>query len=161
MSRKKYRLPPPPRSDAPPSPAEIIEVSGQKPPPAGPLPTPIPVARAGASSEADGVNIIELQRVPRVWLRVTFALVAGTDPAQAALAAALFVTRLRAADKRLRLTVDRERSATTTDELVLVFAPTRGSSLAAGWLEEVKPVVRDLASAFGCAEVRAVEVVSE
>ena len=92
---------------------------------------------------------------------MALALAPGTDPAQAALAAARFVVRVRAADKRLRLTLDREHSGASTGDLVLVFAPARGGSLAAGWLEEVKPAVRTLASEFTGAEVRAVEVIVE
>lgn len=123
---------------------------------------PLPVAYHLGSSVADGVNIIEAQRIPRRWLHVTFALPDGADPARAALSAAWFATRLRAIDKRLRLTVDRRRCAATAGELVLAFAPQRGGSLAAEWLEEVKPLVRELAAAeFADAEVKSVEVVKE
>jgi hypothetical protein len=163
MTRKKYRLPPPPRSDAPPAPAEIIEVAGQRPLPTGPLPVPLSVnpTHQTASSEADGVNIIEVPRLPKRWLRVALALAPGTDPAQAALAAARFVTRMRAADRRLRLTLEQEKCGATAGELVLVFAPLRWGSLEIGWLEEVKPVVRDIAAEFAGTELRAVEVISE
>jgi hypothetical protein len=69
---------------------------------------------------------------------------------------------MRVIDKRLRLTVARERCTATVDELVLAFAPQQGGSLAAEWLEEVKPAVRDLAVAeFAGAEVKSVEVVIE
>lgn len=123
---------------------------------------PLPVAFGQASSVADGVNIIELTPAPRRWLHVTLVFPAGADPAAAALAAAWFATRMRAIDKRLRLTVDRRRCAATAGELVLAFAPQRGGSLAAEWLKEVKPLVRELAVAeFAGAEVKSVEVVAE
>jgi hypothetical protein len=125
------------------------------------LPTPIPVPRTGASSEADGVNIIVLPRLPRLWLRVAFAIAPGADPARVALAAAQFVARVSALDKRLKMSVDCDRSGATANELVLVFALGRWGSLEAQWLEEAKPAVRDLASAFDGAEVQAVEVISE
>ena len=123
---------------------------------------PLSVAYDRGSSEADGVNIIVGQRLPRLWLRVAFAVAPGTDPARAALSAAWFATRVRAIDKRLRLTVDRRRCAATAGELVLAFAPQRGGSLADEWLKEVKPLVRELAAAeFEGAEVKSVEVVKE
>jgi hypothetical protein len=123
--------------------------------PAGPL----PVAFDRATAEADGVNIVALQPAPRRWLRVVFA--PGPNPAQAALGAVWFAARLRAADKRLRLTIDRERSAASENELVLVFAPRQGGVLAAEWLEEVKPAARELAAEFTGAELRSVEVIVE
>jgi hypothetical protein len=101
------------------------------------------------------------QRLPRLWLRVAFAIAPNADLARTALATAGFVGRLRALDKRLRLAVDGERSAATAGELVLMFAPRRWGTLEAGWLEEVKPAVRDIATAFEGAELRVVEVVSE
>ncbi|MBN9122407.1 MAG: hypothetical protein J0I06_25240 [Planctomycetes bacterium] len=123
---------------------------------------PLPVAFDRASAGADGVNIIAMTPAPRRWLHVTLGLPVGADPARAALAAAWFATRLRAIDKRLRLTVDRQRCAATAGELVLAFSPLRGGALAAEWLEEAKPAVRDLAVAeFEGAEVKAVEVISE
>ena len=62
----------------------------------------------------------------------------------------------------MRLTVDRRRCAATNGELVRAFAPQRGGSLAAEWLEEVKPLVRELAVAeFEGAELKSVDVVSE
>ena len=123
---------------------------------------PLPVAYDRGSSEADGVNIIVGQRLPRLWLHVTLVFPGGGDPAAAALAAAWFATRMRAIDKRLRLTVDRRRCAATAGELVLAFAPQRGGSLADEWLKEVKPLVRELAAAeFEGAEVKSVEVVKE
>ena len=87
---------------------------------------------------ADEVEILTAPRIPRRWLHVTLVFPGGPDPARAALGAAWFATRLRAIDKRLRLTVDRRRCAATAGELVLAFAPQRGGSLAAEWLEEVK-----------------------
>ena len=87
---------------------------------------PLPVAYDRGSSEADGVNIIIGQRLPRLLLHVTLAFPGGGDPAAAALAAAWFATRVRAIDKRLRLTVDRRWCAATNGELVLAFAPQRG-----------------------------------
>jgi hypothetical protein len=120
---------------------------------------PVPVAFDQASAEADGVNIVAMSPAPRRWLRVAFALAPGTD---AALGAAWFATRMRAIDKRLRLTVDRQRCAATAGELVLTFAPLRGGLLAAEWLEEVKPVVRELAAAeVEGAELKSVEVIVE
>jgi hypothetical protein len=131
-------------------------------PPARTPAAPLPIPFDQASGEADGVNIIEMTPAPKRWLHVTLALPANADAARAALAAAWFATRLRAIDKRLRLTVDRPRCAATAGELVLAFAPLRGGSLAAEWLEEVKPTARDLALAeFEGAEVKSVEVVVE
>ncbi len=130
-------------------------------PPARTPAAPLPVALDRASAEVDGVNIIAMSPAPRRWLHVTLALAPGTDPAQAALAAAWFATRMRAIDKRLRLTIDPDRSA-AAGELMLAFAPLRGGVLAAEWLEEVKPLVRDLAAAeFAGAVVKSVEVVVE
>ena len=166
MRHKKYRLPPPARSDAPPAPAEIVEVCSQRAAHAGsPAPAPWPISplrsRTRASSVADGVNIIEFIPAPRRWLRVALVLAPDTDTGSVALAAAWFVTRLHAIDKRLRLTMDCQRCAATADELVLEFSSQRGGSLAAEWLEEVKPAVRELAAGFAGAEVKSVEVVSE
>lgn len=122
----------------------------------------LPVAFDQASAEADGVNIVAMSPAPRRWLRVAFALAPGTDAPQAALAAAWFATRMRAIDKRLRLTVDRQQCAATAGELVLTFAPLRGGLLAAEWLEEVKPVVRELAAVeVEGAELKSVEVIVE
>ena len=138
-------------------------MNGKNPrPPARTPAAPLPVAYDRASSEVDGVNIIAAQPLPRLRLHVTFAFTPGTDPARAALGAAWFATRLRAIDKRLRLTVDRQRCSATAGELVLAFAPLRGGALAAEWLEEVKPAVRELAVAeFEGVEVKAVEVIAE
>lgn len=131
-------------------------------PPARTPAVPLPVAFDRASAEVDGVNIIAMSPAPRQWLHVTLALAPGANAAQAALAAAWFVTRMQAIDKRLRLTIDPDRSAVATGELVLAFAPQRGGVLAAEWLEEVKPAVRELAAAeFAGAEVKSVEVVKE
>ena len=68
---------------------------------------------------------------------------------------------MRAIDKRLRLTINRERCAAAAGELTLAFAPLRGGSLAAEWLEEVKPAVREAAAGFEGAELKSVEVVKE
>jgi hypothetical protein len=125
--------------------------------PTDPNAAPAPVTL----TPADEVVILLAPRIPRRWLRVAFALAPGAGSARAALAAAWFVTRMRAADKRLRLTINREKSSATESELVLVFTPARGGSLAAEWLEDVKPVVREIASAFEGAELRAIEVISE
>jgi hypothetical protein len=161
MKRKKYRLPPPPRSDAPPSPAEIIEVRGERasaPNPATPLAPVLP--SPNASSEADGVNIIALSPRPHLWLRAAFELAPGADPARAALDAAKFVGATCALDRRLRMTLDRDRSGAAGNELVLVFALGRWGALEARWLEEAKPGVRELAAGIG-GELKALEVISE
>ncbi len=123
------------------------------------VPLPVPFDRA--SAEADGTNIIVLNPAPKRWLHVTFALPAGADPARAGLGAAWFVTRLRAIDKRLRLTLARERCATTTDGLLLAFAPLRGGLLDDEWLDGVRPAVAEAAGALDGAELKAVEVVVE
>jgi hypothetical protein len=107
-------------------------------------------------------EIIVLQPAPKRWLHVALALPAGADPARVALAAAWFATRMRAIDKRLRMTVNRERCSAANGELVLCFSALRGGVLAAEWLEEVKPAVRELAAAeFEGAEIKGVEVVVE
>src|SRR5215212_4544661 len=120
MKPKKYNNPPPARSKGTPS-------------------TPAHAASDHPLTPADEVEILVAPRIPLRWLHVTLALAADTSPAQAALAAALFATRMRIIDKRLRLTVTRARCTATAGELVLAFAPQRGGSLAAEWLEEVKP----------------------
>jgi hypothetical protein len=131
-------------------------------PPARPPALPLPVAFDQASSEADGANISAMTPAPKRWLHVTLALPAGADPARVALAAAWFATRMRAIDKRLRLTVNRERCAAEDGELVLAFSALRGGALADEWLEELKPAVRELAAAeFEGAEVKGVGVVVE
>jgi hypothetical protein len=161
MKRKKYRLPPPPRSDALPSPAEIIEVGTHRQPPAGGLATPLTSRpAAGATSEADGVNIIALSPRPRLWLRVELTLSPGTDPGRAALDAARFVSRTCDLDRRLRMTLDAEKSRATGGELVLVFALGRWGTLEAQWVEEAKPRVSELATDFG-GELKSVEVIQE
>lgn len=164
MKPKKYRLPPPARSDAPPAPAEIIDVRTRQTVPPGSasvLPGPIYPHLSAASSVADGVNIIEAQRLPRLWLRVALAVAPGTDPARAALAAADFASRVIAADRRLRLAVDAARSAATGDELVLTFVLGRWGVLESQWVEEVKPAVRELAAGFEGAELKSIEVVKQ
>jgi hypothetical protein len=123
--------------------------------------TPLPGANEHPSSEPDGEHIIALSPAPRRWLHVTLVFADGADPARVALSAAWFVTRLRAIDKRLRLTVARDRCVTRPGELVLAFAPLRGGVLAAEWLEKVKPNVRELAAEFDGAEVRSVDVIVE
>ncbi len=137
-----------------------------RPPARSAVPVPPPARDSSALpvvlTPADEVEILTAQRLPRLWLHVTLVFPGGPDPARAALGAAWFATRLRAIDKRLRLTVDRRRCAATNGELVLAFAPQRGGSLAAEWLEEVKPLVRELAVAeFEGAEVKSVAVVKE
>ena len=83
---------------------------------------PIPVAYHLGSSEVDGVKIIAATRIPRRWLHVAFALTPGTDPARTALAAAGFVTRVRAADKRLQLLLDQSKSSASGGELLRASA---------------------------------------
>jgi hypothetical protein len=143
MTPRKYNNPPPARSE------------GTK------APAPHDSSAPGVLNPADEVVVLVGQRIPRRWLHVTFALAPATDPAQAALAVAWFAARVRAIDKRLQLTVARERSAATAGELMLAFAPRGWGTLEIGWLEEVKPKVRELAAEFDGAEVRAVEVISE
>jgi hypothetical protein len=142
-----------PRSDN----REPVRPDGLPPAASDPNPPAAPVVL----TPADEVIILVGSRIPRRWLRVAFALAAGADPAQVALGTAWFVTRVRAADKRLRLTVDQKKCCAAPGEIVLVFAPHQGGSLAAGWLEDVKPIVSALAAEFDGAELRAVEVVSE
>lgn len=145
MKPRKYQNPPPARSE------------GSSSPPARPL-------SEHPLTPADEVEILVAPRIPRRWLHVVLTLSADADPSQAALAAAWFATRMRAIDKRLRLTLDREKSSTTAGagKLLLAFAPLQGGALGAEWLEEVKPAVRELAIAeFPGAEVRAVDVISE
>jgi hypothetical protein len=124
--------------------------------------TPIPVACGTGSSEPDGVNIILVgPPLPRRRLHVTLGFAAGFDAAAAVLSATWFATRMRALDRRMRLTLDRERSTANAGEVVLAFAAQGGGSLAAEWLEEAKPAVCELAGAFEGAELKSVEVVSE
>jgi len=132
-------------------------------PPARTLGTPIRPDLSRGSSEADGVNIIEAQPLPRLWLHITLAFaVPASDPGRVALAAATFIAKLHALDRLLRLTVEPDRCSATDDEALLVFVPRRWGALEAERLDEIKPQVRDLASAaFGGAEVKTVEVVKE
>lgn len=130
-------------------------------PPARTPAAPIPVAYDRASSEVDGVNIIAAQPLPRLWLRVAFAIAPDTDPARIALAAAVFVGRVCAIDKRLKLSVDQQRCSATADELVLTFALGRWGALEAEWAEEAKPAVTEATAAFEGTAVKNVEVVKE
>jgi|GEM_PF-6656833 len=144
MKPRKYNGPPPARSEG----TTSSPGQDQSAPP-------------GILNPADEVEILIAPRIPRRWLRVAFKLAPGADAARVALDAAWFVTRMRAADKRLRLTLDGEKSRAAGGELVLIFAPVCGGSLAAEWLEEVKPIASDLAAGVDGAEITSVEVVSE
>jgi hypothetical protein len=105
MKPRKYNNPPPARSE------------GGVPETARPsLGAPIVL------NPADEVEILVAPRLPRLWLRVAFALAPGADPARAAPAATRFVGRLCALDRRLKMSVDQDRSSATGGELVLVFA---------------------------------------
>jgi hypothetical protein len=141
MKPRKYNNPPPARSEA------VTSAPERRSSTAPSILNPV-----------DEVTILTASPMPRRWLRV--AIAPGTEPALAALNAAWFVTRLRVVDKRLRLTIDRQKSCANKDELVLVFAPAQGGSLAIAWLEEVKPVVRELATEVGI-ELKDVEVIVE
>jgi hypothetical protein len=110
---------------------------------------------------ADEVTILVGTRLSRLWLRVAFAVASDAEPARAALAAARFISRTCAIDKRLRMTVDSGKSTASADELVLVFVLGRWGSLEAKWLEEAKPAVLEAAAGFEGTELRALEVISE
>jgi hypothetical protein len=143
MTPRKYNNPPPAKSEGPPPPSR--DSSGN------PL----------VLNPADEVMILTAPRLPRLWLRVVLTLAPDADLARTALAAAGFVGRACAIDKRLRMTIDSEKSTADNGELVLVFALGRWGTLEAGWLEEAKPLVRELASAFDGAAVKGVEIISE
>jgi hypothetical protein len=143
MMPRKYNNPPPARSEGPS--ASVRDSSAQP----------------SVLNPADEVEILVAPRLPRLWLRVAFAVAPGTDPARAALVTAAFVGRTCALDKRLRLSVDPAKSSANGDELVLTFALGRWGTLEAKWLEEVKPAVREEAAGLKEAELKSVEVVSE
>jgi hypothetical protein len=140
MKPRKYNNAPPARSEA------VVPSSAQG------------SASPSVLNPADEVIILAAPPLPRLWLRVAFAIAPGSDPARAALAAAGFVSQLCALDKRLKMSVDQQRSAATAGELVLVFVLGRWGTLEAGWLEELKPRVGEIA--FEGAELKSVEVVS-
>lgn len=150
MKPRKYQLPQPPRRTESTSSDPDSAVRG-----------PIFPHLSAASSPADGVNIIEAYPMPRLWLRVVLVMACGTDAARTALAAANFASQVIAADKRLRLAVDANRSSASGDELVLTFVLGRWGFLESQWVEEVKPAVRELAAGFAGAELKSVEVVKQ
>jgi hypothetical protein len=116
-----------------PSPAEIVELTGDNPRPAG---TPVELIPAGPPPE-----IIVGEPVPRKQLEIVLHLDPHLDPAQAALVGARLVSVLLAADRKLRLAVDAERSRVVEGECVLILIPAEMSVETAAKLEKVAAAV--------------------
>jgi hypothetical protein len=153
MSRRKYRSPPPARSEALPQPIEIIEAHGNSGRPPAPAATPLPGNPAP--------EILEAWPVPRFQLRVVLTVAPGCDAPRTALGAARFTSALHAADRKLQLAVDPTRSCAGDGQLTLMFTPARLGAETAGRLERMVEVVRQVATEFEGFTLTQVEVVPQ
>jgi hypothetical protein len=152
MSRpRKYNLPAPPPTTVSPSPAEIIELTGKRKQVRG---TPVELVSAGPPLE-----IIEASAVPRLQLEIDLLLPRkAVDPATLGLSTVRFVAAVQGADRRLRLTLDPERTRTAHGELKFILVPDLHRVETARRLERVAAAVPQLAAMFERAVLRRVEI---
>jgi hypothetical protein len=149
--RRKYDNPPPRPMTVAPSPAEIVELTGDNPRPAG---TPVELVPAGPPPE-----IIVGEPVPRKQLELVLGIDATLGPAGSALGGARLASILLAADRKLRLAVDAERSRVAAGECVLILIPAEMSVETAAKLEKIAAAVPAAVAEFPGASLRRVAVV--
>jgi len=154
MSRpRKYNLPTPPPTTVAPSPAEIIELTGNRKRARG---TPVELVSAGPPLE-----IIEASAVPRVQLVIVLRLAASAANAAAvALATARFLAGIQGIDPKLRLTLDPARSVVSQREVIFILRPGLHRVETAGRLEKVAAAARKIAAGFEGAVLKRADVVA-
>lgn len=152
MSRpRKYNLPTPPPTTVPPSPAEIIELTGNRGRVRG---TPVELVSAGPPLE-----IIEASSVPRQQLAIVLRLTATeTEPAAIALATARFLAAVQDLDGKLRLALDPVRSNAGRGDLTFVLVPGLHRVETAARLEKVAAMVPRIAAEFEGAVLKRVKI---
>jgi hypothetical protein len=149
---RKYNLPTPPPTTVPPSPAEIIELTGNRKEVRG---TPVELVSAGPPLE-----IIEASSVPRLQLEIVLRFsTAASDPAAIGLATARFIAAVQDVDRRLHLRFDPDQSRAVRKEATLVLYPAVHRVETAGQLEKVAEAVPRIAAGFEGAVLKRVQVV--
>lgn len=150
---RKYNLPTPPPTTVSPSPAEIIELTGNRKRARG---TPVELVSAGPPLE-----IIEASAVPRVQLVIVLRLAStATSAAAVALATARFLSGMHGIDPELRLALDPERSGVSHREVTLVLRPGVHRVGTAGRLAKVAAMAHGIAAGFEGAVLKRAEVVA-
>jgi hypothetical protein len=151
---RKYNLPTPPPTTVSPSPAEIIELTGNRKRARG---TPVELVSAGPPLE-----IIEASAVPRLQLIIVLRLASSaTSAAAGALAGARFLSRIQGIDPELRLALDPDRSSASHREVTYVLRPGIHRVGTEGRLAKVAAAARGIAAAFEGATLTRVDVVEQ
>jgi hypothetical protein len=149
---RKYNLPTPPPTTVSPSPAEIIELTGNRKEVRG---TPVELVSAGPPLE-----IIEASSVPRQQLVIVLRLTrAASDSAAVSLAAARFIAAVQDVDRRLHLRLDPVRSRAVRGETTFVLLPAVHRVETAGQLEKTAGAVPRIAAGFEGAVLKRVQIV--
>jgi hypothetical protein len=149
---RKYNLPTPPPTTVPPSPAEIIELTGNRKEVRG---TPVELVSAGPPLE-----IIEASSVPRLQLVIVLRFSgAVSEPAAVGLATARFIAAVQDVDRRLHLRLDPDQSRAVRKVATLVLLPAVHRVETAAQLERAAKAIPGIAAGLEGAVLDRVQVV--